>query len=150
MSSSSIELPDFSPPRIQENDAAGLCYTSAPPASPGSALQPRALVLHSMTSALPDSLGLSKSDVVLAVVPMFHVNAWGLPFAATWWGRNSIPGTASRRLERARLALGREGDVHAGVPTVWLGVLEQLDATGQVRSESADTMTWAARQRRSR
>jgi fatty-acyl-CoA synthase len=79
-------------------------------------------------SALPDSIGLSQADVVLPVVPMFHVNAWGLPFTATMTGSKQVfPGP---HLDAASVLelLSQEGvTLTAGVPTVWLGILEQLD-----------------------
>ncbi|HEY4884329.1 MAG TPA: long-chain fatty acid--CoA ligase [Myxococcales bacterium] len=123
------ELPDFSPPRIQESDAAGICYTSGTTGKPKGVLYShRALVLHSMTSALPDSLGLSKSDVVLAVVPMFHVNAWGLPFTSTMVGAKQVfPGPHLDASSVLELLSDEKVTFTAGVPTVWLGVLEQLE-----------------------
>src|SRR3989440_4939511 len=81
------ELPDFTPPPIEENDAAGLCYTSGTTGHPKGVLYShRALVVHSLISAVPDSFGLSKSDVGLPVGPMFHVNPRGPPFPATMGG----------------------------------------------------------------
>jgi fatty-acyl-CoA synthase len=123
------ELPDFSPPRIEESDAAGLCYTSGTTGKPKGVLYShRALVLHSMTSALPDSLGLSKSDVVLPVVPMFHVNAWGLPFTATMVGAKQVfPGPHLDASSVLELLSDEKVTFTAGVPTVWLGVLEELE-----------------------
>jgi len=123
------ELPDYSPPRLVESDAAGLCYTSGTTGKPKGVLYShRALVLHSLASALPDSLGLSKSDVILPVVPMFHVNAWGLPFTATMVGAKQVhPGPHLDAASVLELLSGERVTFTAGVPTVWLGVLELLD-----------------------
>jgi fatty-acyl-CoA synthase len=137
------ELPDFSPPPIEENDAAGLCYTSGTTGKPKGVLYShRALVLHSLSSALPDSIALSQSDVVLPVVPMFHVNAWGLPFTATMVGAKQVfPGP---HLDAASVLdlLSNEGvTLTAGVPTVWLGVLEHLDRNpGKFNLKALHTM----------
>ena len=123
------ESPDFSPPRIGENDAAGICYTSGTTGKPKGVLYShRTLVLHSLTSALPDSMGLSRGDVVLPVVPLFHVNAWGLPFSCTMVGAKLVfPGPHLDPPSVLELLAGEKVTFTAGVPTVWLGVLEHLD-----------------------
>jgi len=123
------ELPDFSPPPIGENDAAGLCYTSGTTGHPKGVLYShRALVVHSLISAVPDSFGLSKSDVVLPVVPMFHVNAWGLPFTATMVGAKQVfPGPHLDPVSVLNLLADEQVTLTAGVPTVWLAILDQLD-----------------------
>ena len=123
------ELPDFSPPLIGENDAAGLCYTSGTTGHPKGVLYShRALVVHSLISAVPDSFGLSKSDVVLPVVPMFHVNAWGLPFTATMVGAKQVfPGPHLDPVSVLNLLADEQVTLTAGVPTVWLAILDQLD-----------------------
>jgi acyl-CoA synthetase (AMP-forming)/AMP-acid ligase II len=123
------EMAEFSPPSIGESDAAGLCYTSGTTGRPKGVLYShRALVLHSLLSALPDSIGLSQNDVVLPVVPMFHVNAWGLPFTATMVGAKQVfPGPHLDPVSVLNLLSDERVTLTAGVPTVWLGVLEQLD-----------------------
>src|SRR2546425_97003 len=123
------ELPDFSPPLIGENDAAGLCYTSGTTGHPKGVLYShRALVVHSLISAVPASFGLSKSDVVLPVVPMFHVNAWGLPFTATMVGAKQVfPGPHLDPVSVLNLLADEQVTLTAGVPTVWLAILDQLD-----------------------
>jgi len=120
---------DFSPPHIDENDAAGLCYTSGTTGKPKGVLYThRALVLHSLTAALPDSMGLSRGDVVLPVVPLFHVNAWGLPFTCTMVGAKLVfPGPHLDAASVLELLADERVTFTAGVPTVWLGVLEHLD-----------------------
>jgi fatty-acyl-CoA synthase len=123
------EMPDFSPPRIQETDAAGLCYTSGTTGRPKGVLYShRALVLHSLMLALPDSAALSGSDTVLPVAPMFHVNAWGLPFTAIMVGAKQVfPGPHLDPANILDLLSAERVTFTAGVPTVWLSVLEQLE-----------------------
>ena len=123
------ELPDFSPPPIGEDDAAGLCYTSGTTGRPKGVLYShRALMIHSLISALPDALGLSKTDTVLPIVPMFHVNAWGLPFTCVMTGSKQVfPGPHLDPVSVLNLLSEEKVTMTAGVPTVWLGVLEQLD-----------------------
>jgi fatty-acyl-CoA synthase len=137
------ELPDFSPPPIEENDAAGLCYTSGTTGHPKGVLYShRALVVHSLISAVPDSFGLSKSDVVLPVVPMFHVNAWGLPFTATMVGAKQVfPGPHLDPVSILDLLADERVTLTAGVPTVWLAILDQLECNpGKWNLKSLHTM----------
>ena len=76
---------------IDENAPAGMCYTSATTGNPKGVLYShRALSLHSLTLGLADVMALSENDVCMPVVPMFHVNAWGLPYAATWFGTEQV------------------------------------------------------------
>jgi acyl-CoA synthetase (AMP-forming)/AMP-acid ligase II len=123
------EMPEFAPPRIGEDDAAGLCYTSGTTGRPKGVLYShRSMVLHSLIGALPDSIGLSRADVVLPVVPMFHVNAWGLPFIAAMVGSKQVfPGPHLDAVSVLGLLTEEKVTLTAGVPTVWLGILEQLD-----------------------
>lgn len=83
-------------PTFDENQACGLCYTSGTTGDPkGVHCSNRSRVLHAYASALPDSLGLSALDVVMPVVPMFHVNAWGLPYILPMvGGKLVLPGSA--------------------------------------------------------
>jgi fatty-acyl-CoA synthase len=106
-----------------------MCYTSGTTGRPKGVLYSnRSLVLHSLAAALPDCMGLRESDVVMAVVPMFHANAWGLPFTCALLGCTQVlPGP---HLDAASLVelLESEGvTVTAGVPTIWRAVLEYLD-----------------------
>ena len=116
-------------PAIDENQAAGLCYTSGTTGRPKGVLYShRALVLHSLVSALPDALGASFSDVVLPVVPMFHVNAWGLPFTCTMIGAKQVfPGPHLDAVSLLDLMAGEGVTKTAGVPTIWLSLLDALD-----------------------
>ncbi|MFG1293591.1 long-chain-fatty-acid--CoA ligase [Xanthobacter versatilis] len=127
----------FDWPAFSENTASGLCYTSGTTGDPKGVLYShRSCVLHAMAIAMPDALGLSASDVVCPIVPMFHVNAWGLPFAAPMVGAKLVlPGA---HLDGASLHALFEGEgvsFTAGVPTVWLGLLDWMDT--HARSFSA-------------
>ena len=123
------ELPNFAIPRIEEDQAAGLCYTSGTTGRPKGVLYShRALVLHSLAGALPDSLNLSQADVVMPVVPMFHVNAWGLPFTCTLVGAKQVfPGPHVDPASLLGLIESERVTFTGGVPTIWQGVLEALD-----------------------
>jgi fatty-acyl-CoA synthase len=123
------EIPSFAQPRIEENQAAGLCYTSGTTGRPKGVLYShRALVLHSVVAALRDALDLSHDDVVMPVVPMFHVNAWGLPFTCTFIGAKQVfPGPHLDPASLLGLIESERVTFTAGVPTVWQGVIEALD-----------------------
>jgi fatty-acyl-CoA synthase len=123
------ELATFDIPRIQENQAAGMCYTSGTTGKPKGVLYShRALVLHSLASAIPDGLGLSQADVMMPVVPMFHANAWGLPFTCTMVGAKQVfPGPHLDPANLLGLIAEEKVTFTAGVPTIWLGILEALD-----------------------
>ena len=117
-------------PAIDERQAAAMCYTSGTTGRPkGVIYSHRALVLHSLVFALPDALGISSRDSILPAVPMFHVNGWNLPFTAALTGAKLVlPG---RRLDPVSLLELLEGErvtFTAGVPTVWMAVLQAIDA----------------------
>lgn len=79
------------PDDLDENAPAGMCYTSATTGNPkGVVYSHRGIVLHSMALGLSDTTGVSEKDIAMPVVPMFHVNAWGLPFAAVWFGTTLV------------------------------------------------------------
>jgi fatty-acyl-CoA synthase len=120
-------------PLLDENTASGLCYTSGTTGRPKGVLYShRSTVLHAFAINMADVLGFRAVDRVLPVVPMFHVNAWGLPFAAPMAGASLVlPG---RLLDGASLTalMNAEGvTVSAGVPTVWLGLLQHLERSGE-------------------
>ncbi len=119
----------FEYPALDENDAAALCYTSGTTGRPKGALYShRCLCIHSLLVSMPDAFGISIKDTVLPVVPMFHVNAWGIPFAATMIGCKQVMPGPHMDPESLLDALEREKvNFTAGVPTIWLGILQILD-----------------------
>ncbi len=116
-------------PELDENDAAAMCYTSGTTGNPkGVAYSHRALVLQCYAQCMADAFGLSERDVVLSVVPMFHANAWGLPFSATMVGAAQVyPGVAPTPKDIGELIQSERVTVTAGVPTVLLGLLQALE-----------------------
>ena len=112
-----------------DRTAAVMCYTSGTTGRPKGVLYShRALVLHSLAAALPDCMGLRERDVVLAVVPMFHANAWGLPFACAFLGsRQVLPGPHLDPASIVELLETERVTFTAGVPTIWHGLLKYLD-----------------------
>ncbi len=112
-------------PLFDENSASSLCYTSGTTGNPKGALYShRSTMLHSFASALPDALNVSARDVVLPVVPMFHVNAWGLPYSVPLTGAKLVfPGPALDGKSIYELFEQEKVTFSAGVPTVWLGLL---------------------------
>jgi 3-(methylthio)propionyl---CoA ligase len=121
---------DFDWPAFDENTASSLCYTSGTTGRPKGVLYShRSTVLHSYAVALPDSLGLSARDTILPVVPMFHVNAWGLPYVACMVGARVVyPGPALDGKSLHDLFEAERVTVSAGVPTVWQGLLSYVEA----------------------
>jgi fatty-acyl-CoA synthase len=117
-------------PVVDERQAAAMCYTSGTTGRPkGVIYSHRALVLHSLVSALPNSFGISAHDVILPVVPMFHVNAWGLPFTAALTGAKLVlPGPRLDPESILDLLASERVTFTAGVPTVWMSVLQALEA----------------------
>src|SRR5438876_4196403 len=119
-------------PDLNEQDAAAMCYTSGTTGQPkGVVYSHRSSVLHSFGIAIGGGVGLQEADSILAIVPMFHANAWGLPYAATMLGAKQV--FADRFLDPVSLTeLIREEGVtfSAGVPSVWIPLLQYLDKTG--------------------
>ncbi|PLT31239.1 long-chain fatty acid--CoA ligase [Peribacillus deserti] len=116
-------------PGLDENDPAGMCYTSATTGNPkGVVYTHRGIVLHSMALGLADSAALSEKDVAMPIVPMFHVNAWGLPFAGVWFGTTQVlPGPYFTPKLIAELIQSEKVTISAGVPTIWLGLLKEME-----------------------
>jgi fatty-acyl-CoA synthase len=124
---------DYVWPVFDENTASALCYTSGTTGRPkGVLFSHRSTWLHAYAIALPDVMNVGTTSRVLPVVPMFHVNAWGVPYAAPLTGASLIlPG---RHLDGASMTnlLNAESVTYtAGVPTVWLGLLQHLRASGE-------------------
>ena len=119
-------------PVFDERSAATLCYTSGTTGNPKGALYShRSTVLHAYGGALPDSLGLSARDCILPVVPMFHVNAWGIPFNAAMTGAKLVfPGPALDGKSVYELLESERVTMAAGVPTVWLMLLNHVKQNG--------------------
>jgi len=119
-------------PQFDERSAAALCYTSGTTGNPKGALYShRSTMLHAFAGALPDSMGLSARDVILPVVPMFHVNAWGIPYGAAMTGAKLVfPGAALDGKSVYELIESERVTMAAGVPTVWLGLLNHTAQHG--------------------
>ena len=116
---------DYEWPLFDENSAASLCYTSGTTGNPKGALYShRSTVLHAYGSAMPNALNVSAADTVLPVVPMFHVNAWGLPYSVLLSGAKMVyPGAALDGKSLYELFEAEGVTFSAGVPTVWLGLI---------------------------
>ncbi|MGH9075786.1 MAG: AMP-binding protein, partial [Acidimicrobiales bacterium] len=112
-----------------EDTAAAICYTSGTTGHPkGVVYSHRSTVLHSMGALMSDTLGVSESDVVLPIVPMFHANAWGLAHAGVMAGSSFVfPGSDLSPGALIALIEGERVTLAAGVPTIWMGVLAELD-----------------------
>jgi 3-(methylthio)propionyl---CoA ligase len=122
------ERGDYAWPVFDENSAATLCYTSGTTGNPKGVLAShRSTLLHAWAGALPDSLNLSARDCVLPVVPMFHVNAWGIPYGAAMTGAKLVfPGPALDGKSVYELLESERVTMAAGVPTVWMMLLAHL------------------------
>ncbi|MEX0674302.1 MAG: long-chain fatty acid--CoA ligase [Gaiellaceae bacterium] len=122
--------PEWDYPDIDERAAAVMCYTSGTTGMPKGVLYShRAIAVHSLASTQSGTLGISERDTVLPVVPMFHANAWGFPFTCTLVGAKQVfpgphldPESLLDAFERERVT------VTGGVPTIWMGILQLLDA----------------------
>ena len=122
----------FEWPQFDENSASSLCYTSGTTGNPKGVLYShRSTMLHTFGAALPDSLNCSASDAILPVVPMFHVNAWGLPYVACMVGAKLVfPGAGLDGKSLHELFEAEGVTISAGVPTVWQGLLAYVEAGG--------------------
>jgi acyl-CoA synthetase (AMP-forming)/AMP-acid ligase II len=122
--------PNYDWPDLDEDTASAMCYTSGTTGNPkGVVYSHRSMVLHSYMINLAETVGINTRDAVLPVVPMFHANAWGLPYAATMAGAKQVfaghlsadPAALAELIEQERVT------VLAGVPTVWIGLLQYLE-----------------------
>ena len=123
---------DYAWPLLDETTASALCYTSGTTGRPKGVLYShRSTVIHAYAVNLPDVFGLRSTDRVMPVVPMFHVNAWGIPYAAPMVGASLImPGRQLDGASVEQLMNGERVTMSAGVPTVWMGLLQHLRTTG--------------------
>jgi len=124
---------DFDWPSFDENTASALCYTSGTTGRPKGVLYShRSTILHAYAVALPDVLGMHATDRILPVVPMFHVNAWGIPYSTAIAGAALIlPGRHLDGASMAALLNEERVTTTCGVPTVWLGLLQYLRSSGE-------------------
>ena len=114
-----------------ERDPCGLCYTSGTTGNPKGVLyEHRSTMIHTMAEVGPDIFGLSVTSVVLPIVPMFHANAWGIPWAAPMTGCKLVLSADYRPAQLCDLFRDEKVSHSAGVPTVWLGMIEHIERTG--------------------
>ena len=125
---------DYAWPELDEKSAMALCYTSGTTGNPKGVLyHHRSQILHAYAAVMPDVMGLSSFDCVLPVVPLFHVNAWGIPYAAVMTGCKIVfPGPKMGDGETLYQLMENEGvTLSLGVPTVWLGLLQYAKDAGK-------------------
>lgn len=128
------ESDEYEWPDLDENSAMALCYTSGTTGNPKGVLyNHRSQILHAYAAVMPDVMGLSSFDCVLPVVPLFHVNAWGVPYSAVMVGSKLVfPGPKMGDGEALYNLMESEGvTISLGVPTVWLGLLQYARDAGK-------------------
>ena len=128
------EATHFDWPRFDDQSAAALCYTSGTTGNPKGVLYShRSTLIHALAASQKDALDIGNDNTVLPVVPMFHVCAWGIPYSAPMVGANIVfPGAGMDGASLTQLILGEQVDLLLGVPTVWLGLLNHLDQSGDI------------------
>jgi fatty-acyl-CoA synthase len=119
-------------PQFDENSASSMCYTSGTTGNPKAALYShRSTILHAYAASLPDVMGISARDAILPVVPMFHVNAWGIPYSTALTGAKVVfPGPQMDGKSVYELIEAEHVTFSAGVPTVWQMLLSHMKANG--------------------
>jgi fatty-acyl-CoA synthase len=131
-------------PELDENAPMGLCYTSGTTGNPKGAMYThRSNYLHTISQCMADGMGVTSADTVMAVVPMFHANAWGLPYAGCMLGFKQVfPGPTMDGASICQLLQDEKVTITAGVPTIWLGVKAELEANpGKYDLSSLRSMT---------
>lgn len=123
---------DYTWPDLDERSGAALCYTSGTTGNPKGVLYShRAMVLDSTTACMPDVVGLSSRETIMPVTPMFHINAWCIPYAAMLAGcKMVLPGPKMDGASLYELMEAEGVTISAGVPTIWMGLIQHLDAHG--------------------
>ncbi|MGH2460062.1 MAG: AMP-binding protein, partial [Chloroflexota bacterium] len=126
---SEVDESAFRYPEPAEDDATAMCYTSGTTGRPKAVLYShRSIALHSLLLGMVDAMGIRETDVVCPVVPMFHVSAWGIPYACVLIGAKQVfPGPYLDPLSLLDLFVRERVTFTAGVPTIWLGILQVLD-----------------------
>ena len=126
----SADESEFEERDVDERAAAAMCYTSGTTGQPKGVLYShRAIAVHTLASTQAGTLGVSEADSILPVVPMFHANAWGFPFSCTMVGAKQVfPGPHLDPESLLDAFVQEEVTVTAGVPTIWMGILQLLDA----------------------
>src|SRR5438093_12256366 len=121
----------FEFPELDENMPAGICYTSGTTGEPkGVVYSHRGLCLHSLALCLPDTFALSERDTVMPIVSMYHVNAWGMPYAATMIGAKQVyAGTHPDCNTFAELIQNKLVTLTSDVPCIWIAMLSKLERT---------------------
>jgi fatty-acyl-CoA synthase len=119
----------FAWPELDENTGAALCYTSGTTGNPKGVLYShRAIVMNATTGCMPDVLGLSTQETILPVVPMFHINAWCIPYAALIAGTKLVlPGPKLDGTSLYELMDTEQVTISAGVPTIWMGLIQHVE-----------------------
>ncbi len=138
------ESPEFTWPDLDENAPMGLCYTSGTTGNPkGVMYTHRSNYLHTIGQCMADGMGVRMSDTVMAVVPMFHANAWGLPYCGCMLGYKQVfPGPTMDGATICQLLQDEKVTVTAGVPTIWMGVKAEIEANpGKYDFSSLRAMT---------
>ncbi|MBV1901602.1 MAG: long-chain fatty acid--CoA ligase, partial [Kordiimonadaceae bacterium] len=127
------EKGDYSWPVFDENTACSLCYTSGTTGNPKGVLYShRSNFLHTLLALSGDTLGVSSCTTIMPVVPMFHANAWGIPYAAAGAGAKMVLNGPIHDPETLHAIMLKEDvTITAAVPTIWLGMLKYLEATGK-------------------